>query len=278
MSSLKDLLKKALGGRTPEVALAEFKEKMHHAINHFHQDPASQTQVKQYLSSILRPLNYFNMFVVRPHMANPDKLKALAHKYRMNKIELKRFFKIALELEERLKRYFGDDLNFDQLVITLRKVINVLDEQLLVDLIDAIDYNIDFGKIEKAYLTYQDSLQKAYNTEGLKHDLQSVIGSFMSSFKRSLDPNKTSYRASDKAPETRMLPPNLQNTYDHYREEGYTHEEAMAFVKEKEETDALTEAELVEYRTLRESGKDHRQAIIALQVAQKSASQDTDAD
>ena len=274
MANLRDMIRRALNGRSPEDALAEFKEKLHAQINDFKDDPASRARLQQYLRSVLTPLQYFNAFVVKPNLNDNDRLREMAKRYNVNKVELKRVLKVALELEEKVQGYFEDNDRVDQLVITLRKVINVLDEQILTDLIDAMDYNIDYGKIEKAYLDYQSTLQKAYNVDGLNRDLQGIMGTVMNNLKNAFTQGtqQTRSKPSDRQPEVRMLDPQLQNLYNHFREEGYDHNESMDMVNERRDVDGLKNEFLEAYRTLRQEGKSHQDAMHYVQSLQDKAS------
>lgn len=276
MANLRDMLRRAFGGRNPEDALIDFKEKLHAQINEFKDNPQSRARLQGYLRSILTPLQYFNAFMVRPNLNDNEKMRELARKYQINKVELKRVFKVALELEEKVQAYFSDGDQIDQLVVTLRKVINVLDEQIVTDIIDAMDYNIDLNKIENAYLDYQSKLQQAYNADGLNRDLQGIMGTVMSSLKNAFtQPSTPRTKASDKRPEVRMLEPELQKLYDHFREEGYEHSEAMAMIQEKQDVESLS-AELMEtYRQLRREGKSHGEAMAQLRAQNESRSTDT---
>jgi AraC-like DNA-binding protein len=264
VAGLKDMLRRVLGGRNPEEALAEFKEKLHQSINEFKDSPESRQRLQRTLQSIVMPVRYFNGSIVRPHLENKESLKELAQQVGMNKVELKRVFKLSLELEEKLTQYFGDELDVEQLAVTLRKVINVLDEQVLTDLIDAMDYNINFDKIERAQLDYQEAIQKAYNVDGLNRELNGILGSLLGNM-RNVFSNKQSPAAkskpSDQHTEVKMMEPQYQNTYDHYREEGYEHDEAMRFVQEKQDLDALPAAYLDAYRVFRQEGRNHEDAI-----------------
>lgn len=263
MAGLRDILKRAFGGVQPEVALAQFKERLHNQINDFKDNPESRAQLQKMLQNILQPLRQFNLFVVQPALNDNERLKSLAKQYNVNKIELKRVFKTSLELEEKINSYFKDREQVDQLVITLRKVVNVLDEDIITELINSIDYNIDYGKIEKAYLDYQHNLQKAYNVDGLNRDLQGLMGNLVSGLKNafSTPSQRTTVKPSDREAEARMLEPELQNLYDRYREEGFTPEEAMRVVEEKRDLDALPESFHEAYRALRREGHGHADAI-----------------
>jgi hypothetical protein len=223
------------------------------------------------------PVRYFNLTFVRPHLEDPEALKKLAEQAGIHKIELKRILKLSLELEEKLGQYFGNEVDIEQLAVTLRKVINALDEQMLTDIIDAVDHHIDFNKIERAQIDYQEALQKAYNTEGLNRELNGILGSFFSNmrsvFKEQPSPS-TQPRASDRETEVKMLEPQYQNAYDHYREEGYTHEEAMVFVKETQEVHALPQNYLEAYRVLRQEGKTHDETIFYIRNLAEKSQQD----
>lgn len=276
MAGLRDILRRALGGRPPEEALAAFKEKMHGQINAFKDNPEGQAQLRSYLQSFLQPLQYFNMLVIRPALNDNDKMREMAQKYGVNKVELKRVFKIALELEEKVQRYFQNPESVDQLIITLRKVVNVLDEQILTDIIEALDYNIDYNRIEKAYLDYQTTLQQAYNAEGLNRDLQGILGDLFGNLKNvfATAGQPPRQKPSDKHAEVRMLEPELQNLYDRQRQEGFSHEEAMAMVTEKRDLDALPKDYLEAYRTLRQEGRPHADALAYVQNLAQRAAQD----
>lgn len=279
MAGLREMLRRAFGGRQPEEALADFKEKLHTQINEFKDSPESQARMQRTLQSVITPLQYFNAYMVRPSIEDNQKMRDLAKHYGVNKVELKRVFKIALEFEEKIQSYFKNRDQIDQLVVTLRKVVNVLDEQILTDLIDAMDYNIDYNKIEKAYLDYQTTLQKAYNADGLNRDLQNIMGGLINNFKTaftsSAQPPKT--RPSDQHSEVRLMEPELQNLYDHYREEGFEHEESMRMVNEKKDVDNLPDAFLDAYRTLRQEGQSHAEAIEYVQgLASKATQQDSE--
>ncbi len=266
MAGLRDMIRRALGGQNPEAALAAFKEKLHNQINDFKDNPESRERLKQTLSSVLRPLQYANAFVIRPSLADNQKMREMAQKYGINKVELKRIFKTSVELEEKLQRYFKDSDQADQLIVTLRKVINVLDEQVLAEMVDALDYHIDYGKIEKAYLDYQTNIQRAYNIEGLNSELKNIMGGLFSNFKNAFQNNATvpKTKASDQQPEARMLAPDLQAVYDRFRDEGFNHEEAMEQVHEKQDLDQLSENELDAYRKVRQQGLNHKEAISKL--------------
>ncbi|MBF2055214.1 MAG: hypothetical protein IGS03_17325 [Candidatus Sericytochromatia bacterium] len=276
MAGLRDILRRAFGGRPPEEALAAFKEKMHDQINAFKDNPEGQAQLRSYLQSFLQPLQYFNMLVVRPALNDNDKMREMAQKYGVNKVELKRVFKIALELEDKVQRYFQNPESVDQLIITLRKVVNVLDEQILTDVIEALDYNIDYNRIEKAYLDYQTTLQQAYNVEGLNRDLQGILGGLFGNLKNvfATAGQTPRHKPSDKHAEVRMLEPELQNLYDRQRQEGFSHEEAMATVTEKRDLDALPKDYLEAYRTLRQEGRPHADALAYVQNLAQRAAQD----
>ncbi|PIQ23533.1 hypothetical protein COW36_13750 [bacterium (Candidatus Blackallbacteria) CG17_big_fil_post_rev_8_21_14_2_50_48_46] len=264
MAGLKDMLRRVLGGRNPEEALAEFKEKLHHSINEFKNNPESRQKLQRNLQSIVMPVRYFNATIVRPHLENKEQLKSLAQQLNMHKIELKRVFKLSLELEEKLGQYFGNELDVEQLAVTLRKVVNVLDEQILSDVIEVVDHNIDFGKIERAQLDYQEAVQKAYNVDGLNRELNGILGSFLGNMRDVFSGQQkatTKPRPSDRQTEVKMLEPQYQNTYDHYREEGYSHDESMAFVKEKQDLDSLPQEYLDAYRVLRQEGRAHDESI-----------------
>lgn len=274
MAGLKDMLKRVLGGRNPEEALAEFKEKLHQSINEFKSNPDSRQKLQRQLQSMVMPVKYFNSTVVRPQLENKEGLKELAKQMGINRVELKRVFKVSLELEEKMAQYFGDELDVEQMAVTLRKVVNVLDEQVVTDLIDAMDYNIDFGKIERAQLDYQEAIQKAYNVDGLNRDLNGILGSLFGNMRNAFSQSSQAVpkgKASDQHPEVRMMEPEYQNAYDHYREEGYSHGESMAFVKEKQDLAALPQAFLEAYRVLRQEGRSHDEAIsYARSLADKS--------
>lgn len=263
MAGLRDMIRRALGGQNPEAALAAFKEKLHAQINDFKDNPHSRARLKQTLNSILRPLQYANSFVIRPSLADNQKMREMAQKYGINKVELKRIFKTSVELEDKLQRYFKDDDQADQLIVTLRKVINVLDEQVLAEMVDALDYHIDYGKIEKAYLDYQTNIQRAYNIEGLNAELKNIMGGLFSNFKDAFQNNKvvSKTRPSDQEPEARMLEPELQTLYDRFREEGFSHQESMDQVTEKQDLDRLSESERELYRTRRQQGLSHSESI-----------------
>lgn len=274
MAGLKDMIRRFLGGRNPEEALTEFKEKLHQSINEFKSNPESRQKLQRQLQSMVMPVKYFNSTVVRPHLENKEQLKELAKQMGINKVELKRVFKVSLELEEKMSQYFGDELDVEQMAVTLRKVVNVLDEQVVTDLIDAMDYNIDFGKIERAQLDYQEAIQKAYNMEGLNRDLNGILGSLFGNMRTVFNPSSQTApkgKPSDQHAEVRMMEPEYQNAYDHFREEGYSHTEAMTFVKEKQDLDALPQAFWEAYRVLRQEGRSHDEAIsYARSLADKS--------
>lgn len=262
MAGLRDMFQRAFGGQSPEEALTNLKERLHQSLNEFKDDAATQEKVRQNLQSIKTPLRYFNLFVVRPHLDEPERLKALAQRYQINKIDMKRLFKTALELEDSLEQYFGDTMDFDQLVIVLRRVLNLFDEQLVVDALDAFDSNIDYSKIEKAYLDYQDKLSGAYNVMGLNRDLKNVVDQFVSGFRNVVStPHKIKTRPSDQDTTIKMLPVEFQRIYDHYIEEGYTHEEANLYVRERQDLAELNEELLEAYRVLRQEGRSHADAI-----------------
>lgn len=277
MAGLRDILRRAFGGRQPEAALAEFKEKLHSQINDFKDNPETRQQLKRTLQSILTPLKQFNAFVVIPALGDNEKLRGMAQKYNVNKVELKRMLKTSLELEEKVQRYFQDGDQVDQLVVTLRKVVNVLDEEIITGFIDALDYNIDYGKIEKAYLDYQTNLMKAYNSDGLNRDLQGLMGTVMGNLKNVFSGGQqrvTKTKHSDREVDAKMLEPELQNLYNRYREEGFAHDEAMRVVAEKRDLDGLPAAFLDAYRTLRREGRDHDDAMAyARTLADKSKEQ-----
>lgn len=277
MAGLRDVLKRAFGGQQPEVALAEFKERIHSQINDFKDNPESRGQLQKMLQGVLNPLKQFNLFVVRPALNDNERLRAMAQRYGVNKVELKRIFKTSLEFEEKLQGYFKDRDQVDQLVITLRKVVNVLDEEIITGLIDAMDYNIDYGKIEKAYLDYQSTLQKAYNVEGLNRDLQGLIGTVMGNLKNAFSsPQRSVSKPSDRQADARMLEPELQNLYDRYRSEGFTHDESMRVVEEKRDLDSLPKAFHDAYRTFRQEGRSHTDALdYARSLADKAKEQET---
>lgn len=266
MGGMRDMLKRALGGRSPEEALADFKERLHTQLNEMRENPETHQRLKQVLQSILRPLQQFNTFVVRPTLSDSERLKALAKRCGVHKIELKRVLKTSLELEDTLLSYFKDPAQIDQLTISLRKVINVIDEDVVTHLIDAIDYNIDYGKIEKAYLDYQDNLQKAYNVDGLNRDLQGLFGGVLqnlrNAFSNGQKPAKA--KASDRQLDAKMLEPELQNLYNRYREEGFTHEESMRVVQEKQDLDGLPAQLMESYRSQRREGRSHTEAFDAV--------------
>lgn len=274
MAGLKDMIRRFLGGRNPEEALAEFKEKLHHSINEFKTNPDSRQKLQRQLQSMVMPVRYFNSAVVRPQLENKEGLKELAKQMGINKVELKRVFKVSLELEEKMTQYFGDELDVEQMAVTLRKVVNVLDEQVVADLIEAMDYNIDFGKIERAQLDYQEAIQKAYNVDGLNRDLNGILGNLFGNLRNVIHPSPQTApkgKASDQHAEVRMMEPEYQNAYDHFREEGYSHVEAMAFVQEKQDLAALPQAFLEAYRVLRQEGRSHDEAIsYARSLADKS--------
>lgn len=279
MAGLRDMFRRSFGGRQPEEALMDFKEKLHVQINAFKDDPENQARLQSTMRSIITPLQYFNSLMVRPNMDDNQKMRELAKKYGINKVELKRVFKVALEFEEKVQNYFKNRGEVEQLVITLRKVVNVLDEQILTDIIDAMDYNVDYGKIEKAYLDYQSTLQKAYNSEGLNRDLQGIMGGLISNFKNAFQTSAQApkTKASDKHAEVRMMEPELQSLYDHYREEGFEHDESMKMINEKKDLDALPRKFLEAYRTLRQEGHSHTEAIEYVRdLANKSGTQDSD--
>lgn len=263
MAGLRDILRRAFGGRPPEEALAEFKERLHGQINDFKDNPESREQLQRMLQSVVRPLSQFNMFIVRPTLADNDRMKAMAQRYGVNKVELKRVLKTALELEEKLQNYFKDSDEVDQLVITLRKVVNVLDEDIVTGFVEAFDHNVDMGKIEKAALEYQDKMQKALNTQGLNRDLQSMIGTVVGNLKNAFNSNqiRPKGKASDRQADVRMLDPELQNLYNRYRDEGFEHDEAMRVVEEKKDLDGLPHQFKEAYRTLRREGRSHAAAL-----------------
>lgn len=263
MAGLRDILRRAFGGRAPEEALTDFKERLHAQINDFKDSPESRAQLQRMLQSVLAPLSQFNAFVVRPTLADNDKMRAMAQRYGVNKVELKRVLKTALELEEKLKNYFNDNEEVDQLVITLRKVVNVLDEDIVTGFVDAFDYNIDLGKIEKAYLEYQDKMQKAMNTQGLNRDLNNMIGTVMGNLKNAFNSNqiRPKGKASDRQADVKMMDPELQNLYNRYRDEGFEHDEAMRVVEEKQDLDQLPHQFKEAYRTLRREGRSHKAAL-----------------
>lgn len=264
MAGLKDMLRRALGGRNPEEVLAEFKEKLHQSINEFRNNPESRQKLQRTLQSIVMPVRYFNLSIVRPHLEDREALKRLAQQLGMNKVELKRVFKLSLELEEKLGQYFGNELDIDQLTVTLRKAVNTLDEQILTDIIDAMDHNIDFGKIERAQLDYQEAIQKAYNVDGLNRELNGILSSFLGGMREALarqQGQSVKSKPSDRHTEVKMLEPQYQSAYDHYREEGYSHEEAMTFVNEARDLDALPKEYLDAYRVLRQEGRSHAEAV-----------------
>jgi len=274
VAGLKDMIRRFLGGRNPEEALAEFKEKLHQSINEFKSNPDSRQKLQRQLQSMVMPVRYFNSTVVRPQLENKEGLKELAKQMGINKVELKRVFKVSLELEEKMAQYFGDELDVEQMAVTLRKVVNVLDEQVVTDLIEAMDYNIDFGKIERAQLDYQEAIQKAYNVDGLNRDLNGILGSLFGNLRNVINPSSQAApkgKASDQHAEVRMMEPEYQNAYDHFREEGYSHAESMAFVQEKQDLAALPQAFLEAYRVLRQEGRSHDEAIsYARSLADKS--------
>lgn len=263
MGGLRDVLRRAFDGRSPEEALADFKEKLHAQINEFRENPETHSRLQTILQSILRPLQQFNLFIVRPALNDNDRLKTLAQRYGVNKIELKRVLKTSLELEATLQSYFKDPSQMDQLVVTLRKVVNVIDEDVVTGLIDAIDYNIDYGKIEKAYLDYQSSLQKAYNVDGLNRDLKDLLGNVSNNLKNAFGHSQktTKGKASDRQLDAKMLEPELQNLYNRYREEGFTHEESMRVVQEKSDLDGLPAKLMDAYRAERREGRSHGDAF-----------------
>lgn len=274
MGGLRDILNRAFGGRSPEAALADFKERLHAQINEFKENPETRSRLQRMLQSILAPLQQANTFVVRPALADNERLKSMAQRYGVNKVELKRMLKTSLELEDTLRSYFEDSNQVDQLILTLRKVVNVIDEDLVTSFIDAIDYNIDYSKIEKAYLDYQSNLQKAYNADGLNRDLQGLMGTVMQNLKGAFNSSSKppKIKASDRQAEARMLEPELQNLYNRYREEGFTHEESMRVVDEKRDLDQLPEAFMEAYRTLRREGRNHAAALeYARNLADKAA-------
>ncbi|MGV3524635.1 MAG: hypothetical protein ACO1RX_10430 [Candidatus Sericytochromatia bacterium] len=280
MAGIRDMIRRALGGRPPEEALIEFKEKLHAQINDFKDNPESRAQLQRMLQSVLRPLQYFNTFVVRPHLADNERLRHLAQQYNVNKVELKRVLKVSLELEEKIQTYFKDREQVEQLVVTLRKVVNVLDEQVITDIINAVDDNVDYSKIERAYLDYQSTLQKAYNADGLNRDLQGIVGGVLNGLKNAFGnaPQRVRTRPSDQQPEARMLEPELQSLYDRYREEGFEHAEAMRFVTEKRELDSLPPQFLEAYQTLRKEGQAHDEALAyARTLANKAQDKGSDA-
>ncbi|HEY9840989.1 MAG: hypothetical protein ACAI44_01065 [Candidatus Sericytochromatia bacterium] len=276
MGGLRDILRRAFGGRSPEEALADFKERLHTQINEFKENPETHHRLQRVLQSLLNPLQQFNTFLVRPALADKERLRSLAKRFDINKVELKRVLKTSLELEEKLKDYFENRDQLEQLIVTLRKVINVLDEDIITGLIDAVDYNIDYGKIEKAYLDYQTNLQKAYNAEGLNRDLQGLMGTVMQNLKNAFNNNQkvAKIKPSDRQADARMLEPELQNLYDRYRDEGFTHEESMRVVDEKRDLDGLPPRFREAYRTLRREGRSHADALdYARNLADKSQDQ-----
>lgn len=271
MAHFRDMIRRALNGRSPEEFVVETKERLHTMVNTFKDSPEAQDKARRYLQSVVFPLRYLNTFIIRPNLDDNEKLRALAQQYDVNKVELKRVMKAALELEEGINQYLGEDIHFDQLAITLRKVINVLDEQIITDLIEAMDHHINYGKIEKAYLTYQENLQKAYNAEGLNRDLQGILGQLVNGFKNALTQTGSKVRPSDRQSEIKMLDPQWQNAYDHYCAEGYTHEEAMAFIQERRDLSELSPSFLEAYRVLRQEGRPHAEALeYARSLAAKS--------
>lgn len=264
MAGIRKMIEHMLNGYSPEEAIRQFKEKMHRLLNAFKDDPESRTQLRHALRSIYRPLQYFNGAVVRPQLADREKLKAAAKQYQLNKIELKRIYKTLLELELRIQKFYEDESEIDRLVVMLRKVINTLDEQLISDLLDAVDYHIDYAKIEKAYLDYQHTMQKAFNAAGLNQEVKAIFAVFAENFSNALQGKsrqRRAPRASDSHSEIRMMDPALQSFYDRYRAEGFSHEEAMEHVREKEELDQLSVDALESYRSLRRAGKNHADAI-----------------
>lgn len=267
MAGIRKMIEQMLNGYSPEEGIRQFKERLHRLLNAFKEDPESRAQLRQYLQSIYRPLQYFNAAVVRPQLADPARLKATAKQYQLNKIELKRIYKTLLELELRIQKFYADESEVDRLVVMLRKVINTFDEQLITDLLDAVDYHVDYAKIEKAYLDYQHTLHKAFNGAGLNQEVKAIFSVFVENFKNALQ-GKTraqrTARASDEHSEVRMMEPSLQSFYDRYRAEGFSHEEAMKHVAEKEALDQLSVDELEAYRSLRRGGKTHDQAIQTL--------------
>lgn len=279
MGGLRDILRRAFGNRSPEVALAEFKEKLHHQINTFKDSPESRAKLQEILHSVLNPLQYFNALVVRPSLEDPERLKALAKRYGVNKVELKRVFKLSLEFEEQVQRYFQDRDQVEQLIISLRKIVNVLDEQLITEIIDAMDYHIDYGKIEKAYLDYQFNLQKAYNIEGLNQELKGIVGSFLGNLKSALTGAAAQQRIkpSDQQPQAKMLEPELQNIYDRFRQEGFSHDEAMQQVKEKQDFDSLVGESLEIYHRVRREGRSHTDAMLVVQQRSEQKAKDSGA-
>lgn len=275
MGGLRDVLRRAFDGRSPEEALADFKEKLHAQINEFRENPETHSRLQTILQSILRPLQQFNLFIVRPALNDKERLKAMASRYGVNKIELKRVLKTSLELEETLKSYFKDPSQMDQLVVTLRKVVNVIDEDVVTGFIDAIDYNIDYGKIEKAYLDYQSSMQKAYNVDGLNRDLKELLGNVSNNLKNAFGQGQkpAKGKASDRQLDAKMLEPELQNLYNRYREEGFTHEESMRVVQEKSDLDGLSAKLMDAYRAERREGRNHSEAFERVKALEEPAPQ-----
>ncbi len=273
MAGIRKMLEQMLNGFSPEEAIRQFKEKLHNALNHFKDDPQSRLQLKQYLRSVYRPLQYFNASVVRPQLANPERLKSTARQYGLNKIELKRIYKTALELELRIQKFYEDENEVDRLIVMLRKVINTFDEQMLSDILDAVDYHVDYGKIERAYLDYQSSMEKAFNAAALNREIKNILNVFGNNFKDALQGKsrqRRPARASDGQSEVKMMDPALQSFYDRYRSEGFSHDEAMKYVNEKSDLDSLSVEQLEAYRSLRrKSGKNHAEAMKQLGVAEE---------
>ena len=267
MAGIRKMIERMLNGYSPEEGIRQFKENVHRVLNAFKEDPQSRGQLRQYLRSIYRPLQYFNASVVRPQLADGERLKATARQYQLNKIELKRIYKTLLELELRIQKFYEDETEVDRLVVMLRKVINTFDEQLVADLLDAVDYHVDYDKIEKAYLDYQHTLQKAFNGQGLNQEVKAIFSIFADNFKNALQGKTRTQRApraSDERTDVKMMDPALQSFYDRYRSEGFSHEEAMGHVAEKEDLDQLSMEALESYRQLRRSGKSHAEAMADL--------------
>lgn len=263
MSGLRDMFRKSWGERSPEEVVAAFKERLHDTLNNFKDDPTSKERLRKILSSIKMPLAYFNNFIAKPKLADSNSLKQLAQQYNVPKRELKRVLRASIELEDNVNQYFGNNLELDQLVITLRKTINAIDEQIISDIIDAFERNIEQDKLERAMIEYQDKVQKYFNSTGLNRDIQNIMEQFISNVKTSFSStqHKSKSRHSDRQPEIKMLDLDLQRIYNHYREEGYTHEESMDFVEERKDTDSLSEQLLEAYRVLRREGNTHKEAM-----------------
>lgn len=267
MAGIRKMIERMLNGYSPEEGIRQFKENLHRVLNAFKEDPQSREQLRHYLRGIYRPLQYLNASVVRPQLADGERLKATAKQYQLNKIELKRIYKTLLELELSIQKFYEDETEIDRLVVMLRKVINTFDEQLVSDLLDALDYHVDYDKIEKAYLDYQHTLQKAFNGQGLNQEVKAIFSVFADNFKNALQGKTRAQRpprASDARTDVKMMDPALQSFYDRYRAEGFSHEESMVHVAEKEDLDQLSIESLETYRHLRRSGQSHAEAMVEL--------------